>query len=321
MSAPAAAAGEDVLRLQLGPPALRAPFKPHLLQIKRQATAIGDLAALCTAFGPIQVMLPKKWVPKAYPNNDETAYSLYTDFAYRDASGSYTKLYVTVTGVVEALQDRLDKRGRSITTMRLRLATDDHEQLEEVATHYQQVLAQLESRVRMQAVASDKRSQLRHHMRCTYTETEVAIPDAAWLDYLAGDICALSVDDAGAVMRPPAWFKKRPVNTPAYEGLPVRVVCELGGVVTAPLAKVPQPRATLRLKLTPHMLVFLGEEPRRTSEISVDDLGLVMADDAPSDDDDPEPAAPPPPPSKRARRSREARASTPDSDYSSDDDL
>jgi hypothetical protein len=127
-------------------------------------------------------------------------YSLYTDFAYRDASGSYTKLYVTVTGVVEALQDRLDKRGRS-------------------------------------------------------------------------------------------------------------------------MAKVPQPRATLRLKLTPHMLVFLGEEPRRTSEISVDDLGLVMADNAPSDDDDPEPAAPPPPPSKRARRSREARASTPDSDYSSDDDL
>ena len=101
----------------------------------------------------------------------------------------------------------------------------------------------------------------------------------------------------------------------------MRVICELGGVVTAPLAKVPQPRATLRLKLTPHMLVFLGEEPRRTSEISVEDLGLVMADDAPSDDDDPEPAAPPPPPSKRARRSREARASTPDSDYSSDDDL
>ena len=48
------------------------------------------------------------------------------------------------------------------------------------------MLAQLESRVRMQAVASDKRSQLRHHMRCTYTETEVVIPDAAWLDYLAG---------------------------------------------------------------------------------------------------------------------------------------
>jgi hypothetical protein len=158
-------------------------------------------------------------------------------------------------------------------------------------------------------------------MRCTYTETEVVIPDAAWLDYLAGDICAFSVDDTGAVMRPPAWFKKRPVNTPAYEGLPMRVVCELGSVVTAPLAKVLQPKATLRLKLTLHMLVFLSEELRCTSEILVDDLGLVMADDAPSDDDEPEPTAPPPLPSKRAQRSREACASALDSDYSSDDDL
>jgi hypothetical protein len=69
----------------------------HWLPAPRGTSAVAGRVILVETeyvrvFGPIQVMLPKKWVPKAYPNNDETAYSLYTDFAYRDASGSYTKL-------------------------------------------------------------------------------------------------------------------------------------------------------------------------------------------------------------------------------------
>jgi hypothetical protein len=85
-------------------------------------------------------------------------------------------------------------------------------------------------------------------MRCTYTETEVVIPDAAWLDYLAGDICAFSVDDTGAVMRPPAydertyflksylaascWRPSLPSPSPLTVGGPVWA--DLGGAVSVP---------------------------------------------------------------------------------------
>ena len=60
----------------------------------------------------------------------------------------------------------------------------------------------------------------------------------------------------------------------------IRAVCEIGVVLTAPLSAVSQPRATLRVKLQPHMLIILGEEPRRAGDVSLEDMGLEMADDA-----------------------------------------
>ena len=62
-------------------------------------------------------------------------------------------------------------------------------------------------------------------MRCTFGEYDVDVADAAWLDYDATSIWVHSVNDEDRVLRPPSWFKKRPVNTPEYEGLPVSAVC------------------------------------------------------------------------------------------------
>jgi hypothetical protein len=220
-SATALVPSADTLSVQLsGRDQQRVANKNTLQQIRSIYVKLDNLPAMCTAIGSVFAMVPSRYAPRAYKNNDGSAYSVYTDLAVVKPDGRYIKLYIAVDGVVEALKDRLYK-GKTMTTMRMQLEPEHHTLLEELAERVKQELMSDEARSRLRQIALDKKNPSRSKMRCTFGEYDVDVADAAWLDYDATSIWVHSVNDEGRVLRPPSWFKKRPVNTPAYEGLPV----------------------------------------------------------------------------------------------------
>ena len=220
-SMPESAPTDDTLVVQLsGRDQQRVANKNTLQQIRSIYVKLEELPAMCSALGSVYAMVPSRYAPRGYKSTDGSTYSVYSDLAFRKPDGRFMKLYVAVDGVVEALNDRLYK-GMTMTTMRMRLEPEHHTLLEELAEQVKQVLLSDEARSRLRQIALDKKNQSRTKMRCTFGEYDVDVADAVWLDYDATNIWVHSINDEGKVLRPPTWFKKRPVNSPAYEGLPV----------------------------------------------------------------------------------------------------
>ena len=128
----------------------------------------------------------------------------------------------------------------------------------------------------------------------------------------------------GAVLsshvRRPEYFEERPLNTSVFEGLSVRILCDITAKVSVPLSDVRTTKATVKLKHVPYIVVLLGEAPRRVSGTSIQALGLRMSDDAPGDDDDDDPIFGQSRSIERAAERRTTASCTSSSDEESDED-
>jgi hypothetical protein len=73
--------------------------------------------------------------------------------------------------------------------------------------------------------------------KCDFTDLFGEFTDLVWfnrLDHVSLFIYSVN-PDTSKVLRKPEWFASQPIDAAGYEGLPVKVLCEVTLRVTAPL--------------------------------------------------------------------------------------
>jgi hypothetical protein len=277
----------------------RTPFKTSVGEQHRLAVSLDDLPHLTASQGPLLLMLNPTYPAKPYFDNENSMYSYFVDVGRQLPNGRMAKLFVLIPGDIESVA--MIRIGDSFPTMRLRVHEAATGSLEAFGQACVNALMQPQCRARLRDANRGSKNIKRRSTKCDFTDLSGEFTDLVWFNRLDhASLFIYSVNpDTGKVLRKPEWFASRPIDAAGYDGLPVKVLCEVTLRVTAPLVEHPQPKATVKLMLKPHQFVLQGQDPRRDSDTSVFSMGLEMDDDAPATDDD-EPsgggAATPPPP-------------------------
>lgn len=267
------------------PQHIRAPFKNTVGDQHRLAVAVGHLAEMTAVQGPLLVMLSPdpKYPGKVYIDKEDVGYTQYVDVARQLPSNKMAKLYVTLLGVAESVA--ITRLADTLPTMRFRICEEDYPFVQALGEKCVAALRQV--RHRLQHANRGPKNERKRLTTCKYASLLGNTDDVIWCNKIDSSAMYIySVNPTnGKVRRLPEWFDSKPLDA-SYEGLPMKLLCEVTLRVAAPLSEQPTSKATVKLVFKPLQMILQGVDPRPTLNTTIDALGLEMDDDAPGSDDD-----------------------------------